>query len=126
MFGKTVFSFIIVLSVFCFVMPGTAFSFVTKEGGRSYIVDQRGEKWDVTQVASIGFKSEHFQYGIGRNAFTPLNDSHLSDSTESVSKNLRIIGVADGSQAQAYSVPKLRWHEIANTEIGSKPITVGY
>ena len=126
MFGKTFFSFIIFLSVLFFMGPGTASSFVTKEGGRSYIVDQRGEKWDVSQAESIGFKPENFQYGIGRNAFTPLDDSYLSDSVDSVPKSLRIIGVADGSQAQAYSVPKLRRHEVANTKIGSKPITVGY
>jgi hypothetical protein len=104
----------------------TASSFVTMEGGRTYIVDQRGEKWDVTQAESIGFKPEGFQFGIGRNAFTPLDDSHLSDDTGSAPMNLRVIGVAEGSEAQAYSVPRLKWHEIANSNLGSEPIAVGY
>jgi hypothetical protein len=75
---------------------------------------------------SIGFKPERFQFGIGRNAFTPLDDSYLSDDADISDRNTRIIGVEDGSQAQAYSVPKLRHHEIANSKIGSKPIAVGY
>ena len=29
----------------------------------------------------------------------------------------KIIGIADDSEARAYSVPKLRYHEIVNTQI---------
>ena len=32
----------------------------------------------------------------------------------------------DGNAAHAYSVPKLRYHEIANTVIGGNAIAVGY
>jgi len=38
----------------------------------------------------------------------------------------RVIGVSDGETAQAYSVPKLRYHEVANTVIGGSAIAVGY
>jgi hypothetical protein len=103
-----------------------AFSFVEREGGKTYIVDRKEHRWDVTQAESLGFKPENFQYGIGKNAFTPLDDSFLGDDTEQVPGNLRIIGIAEGSHAQAYSVPKLVGHEIANTTLGSKPVTVGY
>ena len=115
-----------ILTVTGLMAPFTALSFVTQEGDKTYIVDQTGERWDVTQAKSIGFRPERFQYGIGRNAFTPLDDSYLSDDTNSVSRNLRVIGVADGPHAQAYSVSKLWRHETANTLIGGKPITVGY
>ncbi|NIO16686.1 MAG: hypothetical protein GTN70_06770, partial [Deltaproteobacteria bacterium] len=47
-------------------------SSVIREGEKSYIVDMTGEKWDVTQAVTLGFEPEGFQYGIGKNAFTPL------------------------------------------------------
>ncbi len=47
--------------IFCFVTANTAFSYVVKDQGRIYIVDQRGERWDVTEAKSIGFKPERFQ-----------------------------------------------------------------
>ncbi len=126
MWKKVLLTLITIFTVTGLMAPFTALSFVTQEGGKTYIVDQTGERWDVTQAKSIGFRPERFQYGIGRNAFTPLDDSSLSDDTTSVSRNLRVIGVADGPHAQAYSVSKLWRHETANTMIGGKPITVGY
>ncbi len=116
----------IVLGIICFIATGNAFSFVVKESGKVYIVDQTGERWDVSQAESIGFQPEGFQYGMGRNYFKPLDDAHLSDETDNVSSNLRILGVADGHEAKAYSIPKLSRHEIANSKIGSEPIAVGY
>lgn len=44
---------------------------VIKKSGKTWIVDQNGERWDVIQVESLGFDPRGFQYGIGRNAFTP-------------------------------------------------------
>lgn len=99
---------------------------VKESGDRVAIVDRWGEHWDVTQAKSIGFKPEGFQYGIGRNAIKPLNDDHLTDKQEGMTERLRVIGVKEGDHAQAYSVPRLVHHEIANTTIGSKPIAVGY
>ncbi|OEU66004.1 MAG: hypothetical protein BBJ57_10205 [Desulfobacterales bacterium PC51MH44] len=63
---------------------------------------------------------------IGKNAFTPLDDSYLSDDNNSALRNPRVIGITDGSKARAYSIPKLRHHEIANTRIGAKPVAAGY
>lgn len=93
---------------------------------RKYILDRTGEKWDVSQAESIGFKPGGFQYGIGRYAFTTLDDSNLQSSTASIRKNLRVIGVASGDEAHAYSVSKLSQHETANTTLNAKPILVGY
>jgi hypothetical protein len=92
----------------------------------TYILDRTGEKWDVSQAESIGFKPENFQYGIGRYAFTTLDDSYLQSPTTLTPRKLRIIGVAADNQAQAYSVSKLSRHETANTTLNAKPILVGY
>ena len=109
---------------FIFIYP--VFSGVVEEGERTYIVDHTGERWDVTQAKSIGFEPDNFQFGIGRYAFTPLDDSYLSRHTESVSDGHRVIGISEGDEAQAYSIPTLSRHEIANTTIGSTPISAGY
>jgi hypothetical protein len=99
---------------------------VIRENNRTYIVDRTGEQWEVTQAESVGFKPEGFQYGLGRDAFTPLDDSHLDDEADQVRPGLRVIGVAQGSQAQAYSISRLSVHEVANSQIGADPIAVGY
>jgi len=99
---------------------------VVREAGKTYIVDQTGERWDVSQAQKLGFDAAGFQYGIGKNAFRPLDDQALNKATQRVGKNLRVIGVAGEGKAQAYSVPKLRYHEIANTHIDTEPIAVGY
>ena len=126
MLKKTFSFFILFLCLAYLITSGTAFSSVLREADKIYIVDQTGERWDVTQAKSIGFDPHRFQYGIGREAFTPLDESYLSDDTFFVSSGLRVIGVTIGTEAHAYSVPKLRRHEIANTTIDSKPIAVGY
>ncbi len=97
-----------------------------KEGGKTYIVDRTGERWDITQARSLGFQPEHFEFGLGRDAFTPLDDSLLRQPPAAVPPDLRVIGVAEGSQARAYSIPRLSRHEIANSSIGATPIAVAY
>lgn len=116
---------VIITSSLFFLPSGTVCSYVTRARNKTYIVDQTGEKWDVSQAVSIGFDPQRFQYGIGKNAFTTLDDSHLKDNA-SFLRNHRVIGVANESESQAYSVSKLRSHEIANTNLGSEPIAVGY
>lgn len=116
---------LIIISSLFFLQSGTAYSYVTQEKDKTYIVDKTREKWDVTQAKSIGFDPHRFQYGIGKNAFTTLNDSHLKDKASSL-RDYRVIGIANSSESQAYSVSRLRSHEIANTTLGSKPIAVGY
>jgi hypothetical protein len=108
------------------VTYGTAFSSVIEEEKKTYIMDRTGERWDVTQAGSIGFSPERFQYGIGRNTIPPLDNSHFSVGPYRVPEGLRVIGVTEGPAVQAYSVPNLTRHEIANTEIGGKKIAVGY
>jgi len=105
---------------------GGAFSKVVHEGDSTYIVDRHGERWDVSQARSLGFMPERFQHGIGRNAFTPLDDSSLKDTGENASQSLRVIGISDGKQANAYSVPRLWRHEVANSSLGDKKIAAAY
>jgi hypothetical protein len=108
-------------------MPSVAMSApVVKEGGKVYIVDRTGEKWDVTQAESLGFNPEKFQYGLGRNAFTPLDDSMLTDDTRDVHPNLRIIGISKDDEAKAYPVSKLSRHEVSNSLLGEDPVAVAY
>jgi len=123
---KTSISLLIVLSILSPLFSNIVFSFVDQKGDKTYIVDRTGERWDITQAKSIGFKPEGFQYGIGRNAFTTLDDKDVGDKTDSLSPGLRVIGVSDGSDTQAYSVRKLVRHEIANVTLGSRPIAAGY
>jgi hypothetical protein len=99
---------------------------VLREGGKTFIVDRTGERWDVTQAVSLGFDPRGFQYGIGRHAFTPLTDDRVDASPESVPGGLRVIGVAEGGESRAYSVPTLSRHEIANSRLDDKAIAAGY
>jgi hypothetical protein len=108
------------------ILSGFTFSRAIEENGKSYIVDLHGERWDVTQAKSIGFDPERFRHGIGRNAFTPLDDSHLKDKSPNVSSNTRVIGISDGQEARAYSVPRLYRHEVANSSIGDQAIAAAY
>ena len=129
MFHKTLYLYIFILVLALPAAIGSlagAFSKVIHDGDSTYIVDRHGERWDVTQARSIGFMPERFQHGIGRNAFTPLDDSSLKDQSQKVSKSLRVIGISDGKQANAYSVPRLYRHEVANSSIGDKQIAAAY
>ena len=103
-----------------------AFSRVIEENGKTYIVDRHGERWDITQAVSIGFKPHRFQHGIGRHAFTPLDDSQFSADNDRARRNERVIGIAEGEHANAYAVSKLWRHEVANSHIGEKPIAAAY
>ena len=98
---------------------------VVKEDGRDFIVDQLGERWDVTQARSLGFRPERFRHGIGRHTFVTLDDSHLKEP-DYLFDSHRVIGVAGEGEAHAYSVRKLARHEIANTRLGEAPIAAAY
>ena len=123
---KNILFFLFILAIGCVEVDESAFSNVKQEEGGIYIVDRTGHRWDVTQAVSLGFKPERFQYGIGKNAFTPLDDSLLTDSSADLPENMRVIGIEEGQDARAYSVRRLRRHEISNSALGGKPVAVGY
>jgi hypothetical protein len=121
---------LIVFSILLFgllylILSAPAFSRMIRDGDKTFIVDMHGERWDVTQALSIGFEPGRFRHGIGRNAFTPLDDSSMSEDTSNA-RNQRVIGVSDGKDAKAYSVSKLYRHETANSFLGDAPITAAY
>ncbi len=121
---------LIVFSILLFgllylILSAPAFSRMIRDGDKTFIVDMHGERWDVTQALSIGFEPGRFRHGIGRNAFTPLDDSSMSEDTSNA-RNQRVIGVSDGKDAKAYSVSKLYRHETANSFLGDAPITTAY
>ena len=126
MFRKLIILKIILMGLILFIALGQAFSSVIEEKGKTYIVDQHGERWDVTQAVSIGFEPQRFQHGIGRNAFTPLDDSQFSRDNAGVRRNERVVGITEGEHANAYAVSKLWRHEVANSFIGDRPIAAAY
>lgn len=126
MFRIMMASKIILLVLILGITLSQAFSRVIEENGKTYIVDRQGERWDITQAVSIGFKPHRFQHGIGRHAFTPLDDSQFSADNDGVRRNERVIGIAEGEHANAYSVSKLWRHEVANSHVGEKPIAAAY
>ena len=99
---------------------------VAREGDRVFIVDRTGERWDVTQAASLGFNPHGFQFGIGREAIRPLDESSLAEEAPGLDADVRVIGVENGPDAHAYVVRKLTRHEIANTELNDTPIAAAY
>ena len=105
---------------------GDVFSSVIRENEKIYIVDRTGYQWDITQAVSLGFEPEGFQYGIGKDAFTPLDEKEVKEENSRVFPFLRVIGITEGTEAKAFSVPKLSRHEIANSEIDSQPIAAAY
>ena len=126
MFRKIIILQIVVLGLIFAVVLSQAFSRVIEEKGKTYIVDLHGERWDISQAMTIGFKPHRFQHGIGRDAFRPLDDSHFSRDNAGVRRNERVIGISEGDRANAYSISKLWRHEVANSSIGEKPITAAY
>ena len=116
----------LLLVAFYFSIHETASSLVIKEDERIYIVDRTGERWDVTQAVSLGFDPDGFDFGLGKNAFTPLDDSLLTNNTVDVPGSARVIGVADGSGAKAYIISRLMGHEISNSSIGKDPVAVSF
>jgi hypothetical protein len=118
--------FFIILIAGCVKVDEAAYSNIRHEDGKTYIIDRTGDKWDVTQAVTLGFKPENFQYGIGKDTFTPLDDSSLTESSPDLPENMRVIGIEEGEDAKAYSVGRLSRHEISNSTLGEKPVAVGY
>jgi hypothetical protein len=91
--------------LFFFVFYGldrpTAEAFVVEAGDRTYLVDRTGERWDITQARSIGFDPQHFEFGIGRNAFRPLDERDWRSDTANSRPSMRIIGITGGDASQS-------------------------
>ena len=125
---KTIWVFQLLLLVLLVLMIDSEMTLATviRENKKTFIVDRTGERWDITQAVSIGFDPGKFEFGIGRNAFNPLDETDWTLGPQQNYEKMRIIGVAGDGDAHAYSVGKLRYHETANTFLGSKAIVAGY
>lgn len=99
---------------------------VVREYGMVYIVDKTGERWDVSKAEYVGFNAEGFQHGLGRGALIPLDESALVDAAAGPEPYARVIGIADGDDAKAFSVLTLKQHEVLNATLRGKPVAVGY
>ena len=115
-------------TLFCVLVVTVSISLagVIQRNGETFLRDRRGEKWDISQAVSIGFNPYKFEFGLGRNAFKPLDDSHLRNASNTVPRRLRILGVTGESGSKAFSVKKLGGHEIANSFIDDTPIAAAY
>jgi hypothetical protein len=122
---KNIFTLFTLLGILLLAFT-VGFSQVINQGGKTYIKDKKREKWDITQAVSIGFSPAYFQYGLGRNAFYTLDDRHLIDNPKRVSKSLRVLGVQREDESKAFSIKKLKGHEIANSSIGNTTIAAAY
>jgi hypothetical protein len=118
--------FILILGIIGYLGTMVLAQRVDNKDGKYHLVDQYNESWDISQAVSLGFKPEHFQYGIGRNTIKPVDDTSLSDQGESISGSPRMIGVENDGESHAYVISRLVRHEIANTTIGDEAVAVGY
>ncbi len=118
--------FSLIIMAGCVEVDEAAYSNVRHEDGNTYIIDRTGDTWDMTQAVTLGFKPENFQFGIGRDTFTPLDDSSLTESSPDLPENMRVIGIEEGEDAKAYSIGRLSIHEISNSSLGEQPVAVGY
>ena len=126
--AKTRWIWLLILFAFASILLVSQSSGTTalKEGDKIYIVDQTGERWDITQAVSLGFNPRYFEFGIGRNAFTPLSEDNWQETPVDEHSQMRVIGITGNGEAHAYSIAKLWSHETANTYLGSQPIVAGY
>jgi hypothetical protein len=118
--------FLVIAFIYVIFIASPAVSSVVKDGDKIYIVDRTGERWDITQAVSIGYDPNKFEFGIGRDAFQTLDERHWTTKPGNTNPAMRVIGVAENGDAHAYSVGKLRYHETANTTLGSQAIVAGY
>ena len=112
--------------LFLIIIAQYAVAAVVREGDKTYLVDRTGERWDITQAVSIGFDPAKFEFGIGRYAFNPLDETNWKSGSKQSYSKMRVIGVARDGDAHAYSVKKLWRHETANTFLGPEAIVASY
>ncbi len=108
------------------IAVGISHGSVVTENGRTFLVDRTGERMEITQAVSLGFTPENFQFGIGKNTITPLDDSHLTETAGNEPPDMRVLAITGKKDAKAFSVSRLRRHEIANSSLDSQPVAAAY
>lgn len=100
-----------------------------RRDGGIVIIDAEGVKWDVTHAEEkYGMFANQFQYGLGPNAITPVNDPQfLSPGDKDYPKNtdtFMVLGVSIDGDSRAYPMVILGRHEVVNDEFGNQPVAV--
>lgn len=95
------------------------------------LVDINGETWDVTFGRdAYGMTENGYAFGIGRNAFIPINDPvFLSPADEGYPDDddpTPIIGFIHRGVSRAYALPILISHEVVNDRIGNTHFSATY
>lgn len=100
-----------------------------KRDGGIIITDAEGVRWDVTHAQEkYGMRGEQFQYGLGPNAITPINDPQfLSPGDEGYPRDtdtFMVLGVSIKGDSRAYPMVILGRHEVVNDEFGNQPVAI--
>jgi len=125
--NKILLLFTLILAFVINLQPQLSGAFVVTDGSKTYIVDRQGERWEVTEAKERGFQPFYFSYGLGRHAFTPLSDDYLIQDQDALSQGSRVIGVEDEeSGGKAFSINRLKNHEVVNSWQNGRQVTVAY
>jgi len=101
-------------------------AFVIKRDGQVFLRDKTGEEWNVTEAATeYKMEANQFHYGLGRNAFQPLNNPQILQGS-SFGENSDIFGFSFGGVSRSYSKNTLLRHETVNDRFGSTPVLIAY
>ena len=99
---------------------------VQYEGDSVFLTDRTGEKWNITDaVEKYEMIPENFHYGLGRNAFVPINNPEPLSSPPNGGDPF-VFGASFNGIDRAYSRQSLLQHETVNDLFQGKPVLVVY
>jgi len=117
----------------CSTSPTTSAnsSKVFENDGKTLIVDRRGTAWDITHaVAKYGMNPDYFNFGIGKNAISSIDDPKIVHQGEqgypTSGSDFSVFGVSLEKEDRAYSEAFLSRHEIVNETFGEAHVSVAY
>lgn len=104
---------------------------VEDQDSRIFLVDRTGKKWDITHAVSrYGFDPARFEFGLGPYAITPfINPDFLSPGDPGYppdDADFLVMGTVLHSEARAYKISDMSWHEVANDRFGNSHVAVAY
>jgi len=98
---------------------------VIEENNRTFIVDRAGERWNITTaVKEYGMDPKLFHFGLGREAFTPIQNPKVLSAPPS--GDPMIFGVVHKGEARAYDRASLTRHETAIDKLAGDRVLVAH